>query len=75
MALAIRLSRVGKKSEPKYRIIVTEIRSKNKGAFLEILGSLNPLENPPKITVDKNRLEYWISKGAKLSTSLEQYLA
>ena len=74
MALTIRLTRVGKKSEPKYRIIVTEIRSKNKGSFIEILGSLNPLENPPKIDIDKNRLKYWVSKGAKLSNSLEHYL-
>lgn len=75
MAVKIRLSRIGKRSKPEYRIIVTETRHKNNGRFLEILGSLNPLFNPPKVTVNKTRLKYWQSVGAKMSQRLTQYLS
>lgn len=74
MSVKIRLSRVGKKDKPQYRIVVCETRSRNKGDFLEILGSINPMENPPKIVINKDRLKYWKDKGAKPTKSLEHHL-
>lgn len=75
MSVKIRLSRVGKRSQPNYRIVVCETRSKNRGDFLEILGSINPLEDPPRIVINKDRLKYWQDHGAKLSKSLGHYLS
>lgn len=74
MSVKIRLSRVGKRSKPHYRIVVCETRSRNKGDFLEILGFINPLENPPKVVVNQDRLKYWKDKGAKPTKSLEHHL-
>lgn len=75
MSVKIRLSRIGKRSKPNYRIVVCETRSKNKGDFLEILGNIDPLKNPPRVTINKDRLKHWQNNGAKLSRTLENYLS
>jgi small subunit ribosomal protein S16 len=75
MSVSIRLSRIGKKSKPEYRIIVTEKRHKNRGAAIEILGTVIPFVDPPKVKVNKNRLTYWQEHGAKLSKSVTFYLS
>ncbi|MDP2671396.1 MAG: 30S ribosomal protein S16 [bacterium] len=61
----IRLSRVGSKNQAKYRIISADESSPRDGKFLEILGNYDPTVNPPKIQVNKDRFDYWISVGAQ----------
>lgn len=70
--LVIRLSRRGKKHQPSYRIVISEKRSKLTGEALEDLGSYNPFDK--KVTLNKERLNYWLKTGAKASPSLHNIL-
>ncbi len=60
----IRLQRVGKRSDPRYRIVVADSRTKRDGKVIEILGHLNPKENKDW-KLDYDRYRYWVSKGAQ----------
>lgn len=62
--LRIRFSRTGKAGQPSYRIVVAEHRSPVKGRYIEILGNYLPARNPKAATLKKERITYWISKGA-----------
>ena len=73
MAVHIRLSRVGAKKRPFYRVIVADHRSPNGGRFLETIGTYDPLGDA-KITVKSDRLTYWRSKGALPSATVERLL-
>ena len=64
MAVKIRLTRLGDKKSPFYRIVVAESSAPRDGKFIEVLGTFNPLTNPAEIKVDKEKVENWISKGA-----------
>ncbi len=72
--LTIRLSRIGKKGQPSYRFIVSEKGRDPWGKALEILGSYNPLVNPAQITLEKERILYWIGKGAQTSDTVNNLL-
>lgn len=63
--LRIRLTRMGAKKKPFYRVIIKEKRSKRDGKYLENLGFYNPMTDPPKAKLNHERIEYWIGKGAK----------
>ncbi|QJC33862.1 30S ribosomal protein S16 [Enterobacteriaceae endosymbiont of Donacia provostii] len=63
----IRLSRKGVKKKPFYQIIVTDSRNSRDGRFIEKLGYFDPLNLNKKLQFDKNRIEFWLSKGATLS--------
>ena len=65
---AIRLTRMGRKKKPFYRIVVTDSRKRRDGGWIESIGYYNPLTEPKTIKVDEERLVYWKSTGAKLST-------
>ncbi|MGI6207704.1 MAG: 30S ribosomal protein S16 [Anaerolineae bacterium] len=73
--LRIRLRRVGAKGRPAYRIVVADSRSPRDGRFIEIIGSYNPLVDPPVIEVEEERLNYWRSQGAQCSETVERLLA
>lgn len=66
--LAIRLSRIGRKNRPSYRIIVSEKSKDPFGKFLEILGNFDSYLNT--CDIKKDRVEYWISKGAQPSPTV-----
>lgn len=68
--LTIRLTRVGKKKQPTYRFIVSEKARDPWGKALEILGTYNPRANPSTLNIEKERVEYWISKGAQTSDTV-----
>ncbi len=68
--LTIRLTRVGKKKQPSYRFIVSEKARDPWGRALELLGTYNPLTNPSTIKLEKERISYWISKGAQCSETV-----
>lgn len=63
--LAIRLTRMGAKKKPFYRVIVTEKRSKRDGSFVEIVGHYNPISNPTQLVINHERVDYWIRCGAQ----------
>ncbi|PJA40938.1 30S ribosomal protein S16 [candidate division WWE3 bacterium CG_4_9_14_3_um_filter_34_6] len=68
----IRLTRVGRKNAPAYRIVIIDRKAKRDGKAIEIIGNYNPTENPGKVNYDKERYEYWISKGAQVSDSVKK---
>lgn len=72
--LTIRLTRVGKAKQPQYRLIVSEKSRDPWGKALEILGSYQPMQNPVGVTLKKERIEYWISKGAQCSDTVHNIL-
>lgn len=67
MAATIRLMRFGKKGQPFYRIVVLDKTRKRDGAYIEALGTYNPMTSPRTIEVNEERLKYWQSVGAQLS--------
>lgn len=70
--LKIRLQRIGRKNDVKFRLVVTEQKSKPKSGELEILGSYDPKTNNKILNAD--RINYWISKGAKTSDTTHNML-
>lgn len=63
--LRIRLSRTGKTAQESFRIVVAEHSVAVKGKYLELLGHYVPASKPKKFDIKKDRVEYWMSKGAK----------
>ena len=63
--LAIRLTRLGAKKRPFYRIVVAEKRGKRDGRFVEIVGHYNPCREPNELKLDHERIAYWIKCGAQ----------
>jgi small subunit ribosomal protein S16 len=57
--------RMGAKKKPFYRVVVREKRSKRDGKYIENLGTYDPISNPPKVNLKYDRIQYWISVGAK----------
>jgi small subunit ribosomal protein S16 len=68
--LKIRLTKTGKKSQPSYRIVVAEHTAPIKSKFVEIIGNYNVSRNPRELTVDQDRVKYWMSVGAQPSDSV-----
>ena len=63
--LAIRLTRMGAKKKPFYRVVVVEKRSKRDGSFVEIVGHYNPISTPAQLVINHERVDYWIRCGAQ----------
>ena len=63
----IRLTRLGRKKRPFYRVVAINSRSARDGKFLDILGTYDPLQEPSVVNLDKEKIDQWISKGAQLS--------
>ena len=74
MAVHIRLARHGSKKSPYYRIVVTDCRNPRDGRFLERLGAYNPVVEPKTFEIERERLNYWTSKGAVPSDTVAKLL-
>lgn len=72
--LKICLSRVGKKKQPSYRVIVLEKNKDPWGDYLELLGNYNPRTTPSTIKLNAERIKYWISKGAQPTATVHNLL-
>jgi len=70
----MRLTRIGSKKRPFYRIVVIDKRKARNGRFLEVVGQYNPLANPAQIEVKLERAQYWLSKGAEPSETVRSLL-
>ena len=64
MAVKIRLTRLGDKKAPFYRVVVADSKSPRDGKFIEVIGTYNPLKNPAEIKVDAEKANKWLSNGA-----------
>ena len=72
--LKIRLTRVGKKNSPAFRVVVADKRKAVKREFIEILGHYNPISQPKQIVIDKERSLYWIGLGAQPSDTVNNLM-
>ena len=63
--MRIRLARGGRKKRPYYRIVVASSEAPRDGRFIERIGTYNPLPDPAELTIDRERLQYWLENGAK----------
>ena len=67
LVLMIRLARTGARKQPHYRIVVIEKARARNGRPVEVVGTYNPRTNPASIELKRDRVEYWVSKGAQMS--------
>ena len=74
MAVTLRLTRVGSKKNPVYRIVAADSRSPRDGKFLEIVGRYNPQADPSVIELKEERIKDWLSKGAQPSATVQRLL-
>ncbi|PZO86816.1 MAG: 30S ribosomal protein S16, partial [Micavibrio aeruginosavorus] len=77
MALAIRLSRGGRKNRPHYSIVVADKRYPRDGRFIEKVGTYNPLlkkDDANRVTLNEERIKYWISQGAQATDRVAIFL-
>ena len=74
MAVKIRLTRLGRKKLPYYRIIVADVEAKRDGKFLDIVGTYDPLKDPAEITFDSEKLQSWLAQGAQPTTTVKSLM-
>ena len=74
MAVRIRLTRLGRKKKPFYRIIVADSQRARDGKFLDILGTYDPLQDPAAIKIDNEKLEDWLGRGALPTTTVKSLI-
>lgn len=65
MAVKIRLTRIGAKKAPAYRIIVADSRSPRDGKFIDAIGHFNPMTEPEEIAIDAEKAKRWLKNGAQ----------
>jgi len=73
--LSIRLTRVGSKKKPYFRVVVTEARTPRESSFIENLGTYNPRTKPAQVDVNKERVQHWLNAGARPSDSVRTLIA
>ena len=74
MAVKLRLTRVGSKKNPIYRVVAADSRAPRDGRFLEIVGRYNPQTDPSTIELDEAKVKEWLSKGAQPTASVARLL-
>lgn len=77
MAVAIRMARGGRKKLPYYSIVVADKRASRDGRFIEKLGTYNPLkgkDDPTRVTINAERVKYWLEQGAEASDRVATFL-
>ncbi|MBF0201551.1 MAG: 30S ribosomal protein S16 [Desulfamplus sp.] len=74
MSVKIRLARAGTKKRPFYRIVAADSESPRDGRFLEKLGTYNPMVEPAAITLQEERVKYWLGVGAQATTTVKSIL-
>ena len=74
MAVKMRLTRIGAKGKPIYRVVVADSESPRDGKFLEILGNYDPNPNPAEVILKEERVRHWLAKGAKPTLTVSQLL-
>ena len=72
--LRIRLTRMGAKRKPFYRVVVMERRQARDGNFVEIVGHYNPTTNPPSVELNMDRVRHWLACGAQPSETVNSLL-
>ena len=74
MAVKLRLTRIGSKKNPIYRVVAADSRSPRDGKFLEIVGRYNPQHEPSLIEIDADKAKAWLDKGATPTETVARLL-
>jgi small subunit ribosomal protein S16 len=74
LAVRLRLTRVGGKKDPVWRVVVADQRSPRDGRFIETVGQYNPQTSPSTIKLDEERIRDWLAKGAQPSDQVRRLL-
>jgi small subunit ribosomal protein S16 len=74
LAVTIRLTRMGRKKRPYYRIVVTDTRAPRDGRYIECLGTYDSMEKPASVKIEETRTHYWLDKGAVPSDTVKSLL-
>ena len=74
MAVKIRLTRMGKKKNPFYRIVVADQRSRRDGAPIDEIGYYDPMTNPANVKLDAEKATKWLNNGAQPTETVRSLL-
>jgi small subunit ribosomal protein S16 len=74
MAVSMRLTRVGGRKDPVWRVVVADRRSPRDGRFIETLGRYNPQTDPSTIALDEDRVRHWLERGAQPTDTVRKLL-
>ncbi len=74
MAVKLRLTRVGSKKNPIYRVVAADARAPRDGKFLDIVGRYNPQTEPSTLELDEAKVKDWLSKGAQPTEAVAKLL-
>jgi len=74
MAVRVRMTRVGTRNSPFFRIVVADERSPRDGKFIELVGTYDPRPEKEAVNLKLDRIQYWISKGAKPTRTVTELL-
>ena len=74
MAVAMRLTRVGGRKDPVWRVVVADKRAPRDGRFIETIGRYNAQTEPSTIVLDEERVRYWLGRGAQPSDTVKKLL-
>ena len=74
MAVSMRLTRVGGKKDPQWRVVVADRRSPRDGRFIEVVGRYNPQTEPSTIVLKEDRIRHWLDRGAQPSEPVRKLL-
>jgi small subunit ribosomal protein S16 len=74
MAVRIRLTRMGKKRQPSYRVVVVDSRKPRDGRYIEQIGRYDPRPDPSLVEIDTDRASFWLERGARPSSQVTKLL-
>ena len=74
MAVRMRLTRVGSKKNPIYRVVVADSRSPRDGRVIETIGRYNAQREPSEIAIDEDRLQHWLARGAQPTNTVRKLM-
>ncbi len=74
MSAKIRLSRVGAKGKVRWRVVVQDVRVKRDGKVIELLGIYDPLTSPKFVKVNKERIDFWLGRGAQITPAVKRLI-
>lgn len=73
--LMIRLARVGARKQPHYRVVVIEKDRARNGRSIEVVGTYNPRTSPASLELKRDRIDYWVENGARMSDRVEKLVS
>jgi small subunit ribosomal protein S16 len=74
MPVTIRLTRMGTKKKPFYRLVVADSRFPRDGRFIDVVGTYDPSPNPPAIRVNQGKIDSWLKRGAHPTSTVKSLL-